>query len=168
MSVKKDVYSSIKTALQEIAEIKNVLHYNGQDTYNYEKDISRRFPQAWIQLTNINWKESELTSYNENRTRQQKTTQCLISVYTAQFSLKEDEDNFEDDLDLIDLVYRKLINLDGTNFTPLQRESENDLPNNNNVRVWIQTYSTMLTEQANDDDLTDAAPVALTINKTIS
>jgi hypothetical protein len=167
MSVKKTVYQAIKTALQEIPEIENVLHYNGQETFNYQGDVSRRFPQVWIQLTSIDWQPSELVSHNANRTRQQKSVAVSISIYLATFSLKEDEDTFESDLDLIDTVYRKLTMLDGENFSPLQRASETDQPTNNNVRIWIQTYSTMLTEKAVSDDLTDAAPVALQINKAV-
>lgn len=167
MSVKKTLYQAIKASLIEIEEIKNVMHYNGQDTLNFEKDLSVRFPIAWIQLTSINWKPSELVSYNKNRTRQQKTEDCTITIFIATFSLKNDDDTFEDDLDLIDLVYRKLTMLDGDNFTPLERVNEQDVATNNNVRVWTQTYSTMLTEMANASELEDAAPVTLVINKNL-
>lgn len=168
MSVKKELYSAIKAKLQTVTQINNVLHYNNQDGLDYEKDHSRRFPQSWIQLTDVEWNPSELESHNKNRTRQQKTVGCTITVYTATFSLKEDEDTFESDLDLVDLVYRALTNLDGDHFTPLQRVREQDLPTNNNVRVWAQTYSTMLTEQADSTTLVDAAPVTLTLNKDLT
>lgn len=164
MSVKKDVYQAIKTALTEITEIRNVRHYNGQDLTNFQQDISSRFPQAWIQLTSIDWQPSELVSHNENRTRQQKSANVQITVYLGTFSLNEDDETFESDLDLIDLIYRKLTMLDGANFTPLQRVSESDIPTNNNVRMWAQVYDTMLTEYANADNEVDAAPVALILN----
>jgi hypothetical protein len=165
MSVKKTLYQAIKTALEEIPSVKNVLHYNSQDALNYEKDISLRFPQVWIQLTSIDWNPSELESHNSNRTRQQKSENVQITIFSATFSLNTDDETFEDDLDLIDEIYRKLTMLDGENFSPLQRISEADTPTNNNVRVWQQVYSTMLTEKAVADNDTDAAPVTLIINK---
>lgn len=165
MSVKKTLYQAIKTALEEITEIRNVMHYNGQDGKRFEKNVSKRFPQVWIQLSSVNWKESESGAYNVNRTRQQKTESVEVTIYSAQFSLNEDDETFPTDLDLIDLIYRKLTMLDGENFTPLQRVSEVDIPTNTNVRIWTQTYSTMLTEMANAEDLIDASPVTLVINK---
>jgi len=167
MSVKIELYQAIKTKLEAISGIKNVLHYNGQDQFNYEKDNSKRFPQAWIQLTNINWLPSELTAYNSNVTQQQKSAEATITIYLASYSLNEDDETFEDDLLLIDETYRALTNLGGDNFSPLQRVSENDVADNNNVRVWAQEYNCMLTECGVSPGLADAAPVALTINKEI-
>lgn len=167
MSVKIELYQAVKAALQEITEIKNVLHYNGQDSYNYEKDIARRFPQAWIQLTSIPWQYPEQASYNKNRTRQQKSEGITITVYLATFNLKEDDDTFEDDLLLVDKIYRKLILLDGDHFTELVRISESDTPTNDNVRVWAQEYTCMLTEQAEAKTLIDVSPVDLDLTKEI-
>lgn len=167
MSVKKELYQSIKSALQEITDIKNVLHYNGQDGLNYEKDLSRRFPQSWIQLTSVPWISPEGYSYNKNRTRQQKSQAITVTIYLATFSLNEDDETFETDLDLIDKIYRKLDGLDGDHFTDLQRTNESDIPTNNNVRVWAQEYTTMLTEQAEEKTLVDVSPVELVITKSV-
>ena len=167
MSVKIDLYNAIKTRLETVSSLRNVLHYNGQDLFNYEKEHARRFPQAWVQLTSTTWKPSELEAYNKNRTRQQKSDQCIISIYSATFSLDDDDDTFETDLILIDDIYRAITLLDGSNFTALERINEEDSPTNNNVRVWLQQYSTMLTEQAVAGTLEDVAPVDLTIDKTI-
>lgn len=167
MSAKLELYQAIKIALEAISGIEEVIHYNGQDLLNYEKDIGRRFPQCWIQLTTIPWQPSQLGAYNENRTRQQKSTGAIITIFTAQRTVKDDDDTFEIDLVFIDLVYRALTLLDGDHFSPLERLSESDLPTNSNIRVWAQEYTTMLTERANASTLEDAAPVTLVIDKAI-
>lgn len=166
MSVKLELYQDVKTELQTITTIKNVLHYNGQDLQNFEKTVSKNFPQAWIQLSDITWNSSELTAYNKNVTQQQKTGSVTITIYYAAWNLKEDEDTFENDLIEVDKIYRALTMIEGDNFQPLQRVGENDVPNSG-VRVWAQTYTTMLTECGVSKELTDAAPVTLQINGTI-
>jgi len=165
MSVKKDLYTAIKTALQGVEELKNVLHYNGQDTSDYENDHSKRFPQAWIQISDIEWKPSSQRPHESNQTQEQKTEIVNVTIYYASFSLSDDDDTFLTDLDNVDRIYRALTMLQGDNFNPLQRASEGDDSNNNNVRIWIQQYTTMLTENAVSLDRVDAAPVTLTINK---
>lgn len=168
MSVKLDLYQAVKTQLETITSIKNVLHYNGQDVLNYEQDHALRFPQSWIQLTSVPWKPSELEAYNKNRTRQQKSdTGTIISIYSAVWSLNDDDDTFETDLVLIDEIYRALTLLDGDNFSPLERINEEDVPTNNNVRVWLQQYTTMLTEKAVTQTLVDVEPVTLDITTEI-
>jgi hypothetical protein len=163
MSVKLDLYRDIKAALQDLTFIENVLHYNGQDLLNYEKDNSKRFPQSWIQISNVTWQPSQQIAYNQNRTQQQKSDTSLITVYYASYSLLEDDETFETDLVNIDLIYRALTMLEGDNYTPLQRIGESDIATNNNVRVWAQEYTTMLTEPAIAKALTDAAPLTLEI-----
>lgn len=166
MSVKLELYRAIKAQLETISSINTVTHYNGQDTQNFEKTVSKRFPQAWIQLSNIEWNSSELTAHNSNVTQQQKTGSVTVTIYFASWILKEDDDTFETDLVAIDEIYRASTMLEGDNFQPLQRVSEGDLPNTG-VRIWAQTYTTMLTECGISKELTDAAPVVLTINKVI-
>lgn len=168
MSVKLDLYQAIKAQLEGLSFLENVLHYNGQDLLDYEKDIVKRFPQAWIQLTSTPWQPSELKPNQENRTQQQKSGPISILIYYAVFSLDSDDDTFETDLVNIDLIYRVLAMLEGTNFSPLQRLSETDSPTNNNVRVWIQEYTTMLTEQAIAETDVDATPVTVVINTNLS
>lgn len=163
MSVKLELYQDVKAALQELTFIKNVMHYNSQDILNYEKNNSKRFPQVWIQLSSIPWNPSELKPYNQNRTQQQKSEPITMIIYYASFSLKEDDETFETDLVNIDLIYRALTMLEGDNFSPLQRASEADIATNNNVRVWAQEYTTMLTECAIAEALTDSAPLTLEI-----
>jgi hypothetical protein len=167
MSVKLELYQAIKAKLQAIPEVRNVLHYNGQDLTNYEQDNAKRFPQVWIQLGTIEWQPSELQAHQSNRTQQQKSGTVAITIYYASFSLNEDDETFETDLTAIDKIYRALTMLDSDNFAPLQRVSESDLSTNNNVRIWPQIYSTMLTECAVTGNDTDAAPVTIQINKTI-
>jgi hypothetical protein len=163
MSVKLELYQDIKAKLQELTFLKNVLHYNGQDTFNYERDNSRRFPQAWIQLSNVIWQPSQQKAYNQNRTHQQKSDPITITIYYASFSLNEDDETFETDLINIDLIYRSLTMMDGNNYNPLQRSSEGDLPTNNNVRIWAQEFTTMLTECADSSNLVNASPLTLNI-----
>lgn len=163
MSVKINLYEAIKTAIEAIPSIKNVLHYNGQEILNYEKDIPKRFPQCWIQLTSIEWNSSEQRPNNANITQQQKTALVNISIYTATFSLNEDNETFTNDLILVDLVYRALSMLEGVNFSPLQRVSESDISTNNNVRVWQQDYTSQLTENAIALNNEDVAPINLVI-----
>jgi hypothetical protein len=167
MSVKLEIYQAIKAKLEALAFLENVLHYNGQDTLDYEEDVSKRFPQAWIQLNTVNWGASELHPHQENRTQQQKSSEVVITIYYAVFSLNPDDDTFETDLVNIDLIYRAVTMTEGDNFNPLQRSSESDESNNNNVRVWAQEFTTMLTEPAIVSTDIDAAPVTITINKVI-
>ena len=90
MSVKLELYQDIKAALQDLTFIKNVLHYNGQDLLNYEKNNSKRFPQSWIQISNVTWQPSQQVPYNQNRTQQQKSDTIIVTVYYASFTLLED------------------------------------------------------------------------------
>jgi hypothetical protein len=167
MSVKVELYQAIKAELESIPSVKNVLHYNGQDLLDYEKDNPKRWPQYWIQLSSIEWLPSELKPNQSNRTQQQKSAAVTITIYYATYSLNEDDETFEDDLTAVDLSYRALTMIDGDNFGPLQRVSESDTATNNNVRVWAQTYTTKLTECAIANTDVDAAPVQIVINKTI-
>jgi hypothetical protein len=168
MSVKLDIYQAIKAQLETLTFIENVLHYNGQDLLDYEEDHAKRFPQAWIQLTNIPWLNSEKQPNQANRTHQQKSEDgVVVTIFYASFSLNDDDDTFETDLANIHTMHNAITMLEGTNFNPLQRRLENDLATNNNVRVWATQYTTMLTEQSETDNETDAAPITLTINKTI-
>lgn len=166
-SVKLDIYQDIKAQLETITSIRNVLHYNGQDMLNYEKDISKLFPQSWIQINTVSWQPSSLSPHQQNRTQQQKSDTVSVTIYYASWDLRDDNDTFEIDLVNIDLIYRALTMLEGDNYNPLQRISETDVPTNNNVRVWTQEFTTMLTEQAIARTEVDATPVTTTINKAI-
>jgi len=166
MSTKLELYQGIKTKLEAVTSLKTVTHYNGQDLQNFEKTVSKNFPQAWIQLSSITWNPSELKAHNENRTQQQKTGEAIVTIYLASWHLKEDNDTFETDLATVDEIYRALTMLEGTNYQPLQRVNESDIPNQG-VRIWAQTYTTMLTECGVTTSHTDASPLELTINKTI-
>jgi len=166
MSVKLELYQDVKAALSAIESIKTVMHYNGQDAQNFQKTVAKNFPQSWIQLSNIEWNPSELTAHNSNVTQQQKTASVIVTVYYASWMLKEDDDSFETDLVAIDEIYRALTMLEGLNYQPLQRIGEVDVPNLG-VRIWAQTYTTMLTECGVSKSLTDASPVTLAITKTI-
>jgi len=166
MSTKLELYRAIKAKLQTIDSIKIVQHYNRQDTQNFEKTNSKRFPQVWIQLSNIAWNSSELAYNNSNTTQQQKTSDVTITIYLASWHLQEDDDTFETDLVTVDEIYRSLTMLEGDNFQPLQRTGESDVPNSG-VRIWAQTFTTMLTECGVTKNLTNAAPVTLTINSII-
>ena len=165
MSVKLEIYQAIKVKLLAIDGMRNVEHYNGQDIYNYEKDHARRFPQSWISFSTIQWQPSMTNAYNQNTTKEQKSAAFTVTVRFATFNLKSDNDTFESDLENIDTIYRALTNLGGNNFSPLQRLTEEDNPNNNNVRVWTITFSTMVTECGVSKEEEDAAPLALIINK---
>jgi len=165
MSVKLEIYQAIKVKLLAIDGMRNVEHYNGQDIYNYEKDHARRFPQCWIRFQTIQWQPSMINAYNQNATREQKSALFAVTVHFATFNLKSDNDTFESDLENIDTIYRALTNLEGDNFTSLQRISEEDSSNNDNVRVWPITFTTMATECGISKEEEDAAPLALIINK---
>jgi len=165
---KYDLYTAIETALEAIPEIKHVLKYNSQD-FNNDTIIQKQYPQAWVQLSSILWQPSELTAHNVNATQQQKGS-IEATVFISQHTLSDDSTTWKPDLGLINTVYRSLTNLssEDENFTPLQRISEVDDIDNNNVRTWQIVFSTMVTECGVDVGLEDAAPVILTINKQIT
>ena len=168
MSVKLELYQAVKAKLQTLTFIENVLHYNGQDLNNYQQEKAMRFPQAWIQISNVTWKPSSQQSDNLNRTQQQKSEVVALTIYYAsEINLNDDTDTFEDHLTAIDLIYRALTMMETDNINPLQRVSEDDIPNNENVRIWSQTFTTMLTEQAVSKTDINSSPVTLTLNKNI-
>jgi len=165
-NVKLDLYNDIETVLKEIVSVRNVLKYNSQDI-NQDKIIPKQYPQAWIHFSDISWLPSHLTAYDQNLTQEQKGT-ILITIHIEQFSLSGNETTWKPDLTLINTVYRKLSNMSGDNYTPLQRVSEIDDINNENIRDWQITFSTMVTECGVSLGQQDATPVVLTINKQIS
>ncbi|MDH4127164.1 MAG: hypothetical protein OEV44_00310 [Spirochaetota bacterium] len=164
-NVKLDLYNAIETALKEIAELKHVLKYNSQDKYD-EKIIPKQYPQAWIHFSSIDWNSSLLMPHNKNQTQEQKGI-INITIHIEQFSLSGNETTWKPDLNLVNNVYRKLTNLKGENFTQLQRISETDDIDNNNIRDWQITFSTMVVENGVTEGHTDVAPVSLIINKQI-
>jgi len=166
--VKYDLYVAIENALESIPAIKHVLKYNSQDLTN-DKIHQRSYPQAWIQFSSIQWQASSLHAHNQNTTREQKGT-IEITIYISQHSLKGNAETWKPDLTLINTVYRTLTNLqlNTESFSALQRTGEVDHIDNNNVRIWQTTYTTRVTECGVTEDLTDIAPVTLTLNKDIS
>lgn len=166
--VKYDLYVAIENALEAIPAIKHVLKYNSQDLTN-DKIHQRNYPQAWVQLSSIEWQPSSLYAHNQNGTQEQKGTIEVI-VYISQHSLSGDNETWKPDLTLINTVYRALTNLqlDTESFTPLQRVRETDYIDNNNVRIWQTVYTTMAIECGVTENLVDVAPVDLVINKTIT
>jgi hypothetical protein len=165
-NVKLDVYNDVEAALNEIIELKNTLKYNSQDVNN-EKSIQKQYPQAWIHLSSVDWNPSMLTAHNQDATQEQKGI-LTITVHIEQYSLKGNEATWKPDLALINTVYRKLANMSGENYTPLQRVSEVDDINNNNVRDWPISFTTEVTEAGISKEQTNAAPVGLTIIKVVS
>lgn len=165
-NVKLDLYNDIETALGEITAIKNVLKYNSQDVNN-EKEIQKQYPQSWISLSTIDWNTSELTAHNQDATQQQKGN-ITITIHIEQFSLSGNEKTWKPDLTLINTVYRKIANMSGDGYSPLQRVSETDDIDNNNVRDWQILFTTQVTECGVSLSLEDAAPVKLTIIKVIT
>jgi hypothetical protein len=171
-NVKLDLYNDIETALINVVDsnnnklIKNVLKYNSQDVNN-DTIIQKNYPQAWIHFSDISWNPSMLDGHNQNTTQEQKGL-ISITIHIEQFSLKGNEDTWKSDLTLINLVYRALANMKGENYTSLQRVTEIDHVNNNNVRDWQIIFTTQVTESGISKGQTDAAPVTLIINKQIS
>lgn len=165
-NVKLDVYNDIETALNEITALSNTLKYNSQDVNN-EKIIQKQYPQAWIHLSSVDWNPSMLTAYNQDATQEQKGL-LIVTIHIEQFSLSGNETTWKPDLTLINSVYRKLANMSGENYTPLQRASEIDDVNNDNVRDWQTSFTTMVTEAGVSKGQTDVAPVDLTIVKVIT
>jgi hypothetical protein len=165
-NVKLDVYNDVETALNEITALKNTLKYNSQDVNN-DKISQKQYPQAWISLASIDWNPSMLTAHNQDATQEQKGN-LIITIHIEQYSLSGNETTWKPDLALINTVYRKLANMSGKNYTPLQRVSEIDDVNNDNVRDWQMSFTTSVTECGVSKELEDAAPVELTIVKVIN
>jgi len=166
--VKYDLYVAIENALEAIPAIKHVLKYNSQDLTN-DKIHQRNYPQAWIANSSIVWQPSSLHAHNQNTTAEQKG-EMEITIHISQHSLSGDNTTWKPDLSLINTVYRALTNLqlDTESFSPLQRASEVDDTDNNNVRIWQIVFTTMVTECGVSENLEDVAPIDLVINKTIS
>jgi len=160
--VKYDIYTTIEAALEEIAELKHVLKYNSQDI-DVTQEQQLNYPQAWLYFSSIEWKDNMQVGHQQNTTREQKGD-FEITVRIAQHSFENDNVSWKTDLSIFNTVYRKLANLRGDNFTPLQRKSENDDTTNDNVRIWNIVFTTMGTECGVSNNKTDAAPVKLTIN----
>jgi hypothetical protein len=165
-NVKLDVYNDVETALNEITKLKHTLKYNSQDVNN-DTIIQKQYPQAWIQLSSIDWTPSMLEGHNQNITQEQKGN-LIITIHLEQYSLKGNEATWKLDLSLINEVYRKITNMSGENYTPLQRVSEIDDVNNNNVRDWQMSFSTFVVESGVSEKKQDAAPVELKIVKVIN
>jgi hypothetical protein len=169
--VKKDLYTDIVTALEGIVDsdnvrkIEHVLKYNSQD-FNNDSIDQKNYPQAWMQFSSVTWLPSELKAHNENATQEQKGN-VEITVFISQYSLDNDDSTWQSNLSLINDIYRALTNMGGDGYSPLQRVSEVDDIDNNNVRTWQIVFSTAVTECGVDEGLEDASPVELTIIKAI-
>lgn len=160
-NVKLDLYNAVKTALQEITEIKNVVRYNSQQE-NEPQETRRQYPQAWIEFSSVEWPPSLHKANNSDTSNEQKGN-IELTVHLAVWDLRDDDDSFSDALTLTDKIYRKLTMLEDENFTPLQRVSEIDDINQDNVRDWQITFTTMVIEAGVSLSQVDAAPVTVKI-----
>ncbi len=164
--VKKDIYDAVKLALEETELFKLVAHYNSQDEDNaFRKEKAHGFPRAYIYFSNISWLPTKNQIANPYGTQEQNAADMSVAVRVVSYSLKDDNESIDTAFDLINEVYRTLNMLESDNFTPLQRESESDDVDNNNVRTWEITFKTMGQETGITSNVVDAAPVTLQINK---
>ena len=159
--VKLDLYNAVEEALIAITDFKNVLKFNSQDVHDSDEK-KRRYPQTWIEFSDISWDPSKLKPDQANSTQEQNGI-IQITIHIESFSLKDDNDIFKSDLELISKVYRALTMLQGENFTPLQRIGEIDDINQNNVRDWQIVFTTQVTEAGVEIGQVDAAPVTIKI-----
>jgi len=164
-NVKLDLYKAIKSALEGISSIKHVRHYNSQEV-DFKSEKSRNFPQAYIGFSDITWKPSELQVTQSDTTQQQKGN-ITVTVYLELKSFKGDNESFEDDLDIINDVYREITMVEGDNWQPLQRVSEREDPSNDNVRFWAIDFITMVEETGVSQGLSSKV-VTLEINESIT
>lgn len=160
-NVKLDLYNAVETALIAITDFKNVLKFNSQDVHDSDEK-KRRYPQAWIEFSDIGWGSSKLKPNQANSTQEQNGI-IQITIHIESFSLKDDNDIFKSDLELISKAYRALTMIQDENFTPLQRIGEIDDINQNNVRDWQIIFTTQVTEAGVEDNKSDAAPVTIKI-----
>jgi hypothetical protein len=164
-NVKLDLYDAIVAKLEQVDEIENVFHFNNQPR-DIEDENSYLRPACLVGFSNIVWLPSKNNAMNNGTQEQNSATLEVNVTVESKIDLRGDTVSFPDHLLLIDKVYRALANLEGANFTPLQRIAEEDDTENTNVRRWEITFSTQITEPGVSLGQTDASPVTAKYNFT--
>lgn len=165
-NVKLDLYNAIEEKLLALPEFKHVLKYNSQDL-TMEKEIPKQYPRMYIYYPDISWNPLMLTGHNQNTTQEQKGD-ITVAVRILLYSLKDNEDTFKPDFALIQKAHRSIIGMQDEGFTTLQRVSETDDIDNNNVRTWEIQYSTSVVECGVSKGEADAQGVTLDISGSFS
>lgn len=171
MSAKLALYNAIKTKVLAMLDdqetpatiVKTFGHWNNQfDRINEE--IQFLFPSVFIEFQSIDWK-TDVGVDQKNQTQQQRGD-CNVILHIGCENKKDESDSFPEDIAIIDSIHDQLNGLQGTQFTPLKRISENDDTNKNNIRHWQIAYNTRLHEkgyESNKTDATEGGTVAIKI-----
>ena len=165
MSVKKDLYLLVKTAIGTIPEVKTFGKFNNQfATEEVEQPFNN--PSVFFAFEAIPWQPSSTAYANSNATAQQKSELVEFALHIGYWTNDSEEDKFLGLLDLEEKIYRAITNLQGDNIGPVQRVSEIDAQDHTEPLVWQVNYSTMLTERgaANNTTAVNATPVVTTLN----
>jgi len=165
-NIKLDLYNAIETELLTLPEFKHVLKYNSQDL-NIEKEIPKQYPQMYIYYPEIAWQPLMQEGHNHNTTKEQKGD-IVVALRILLYSLTDNQGTFKPDFALIQKAHRSIIGMQGEGFTTLQRVSEVDDINNENVRTWEVQYSTRVVECGVSKNQADAQGATLEITGSFS
>ena len=140
MSAKKDVYNFIREKLLEIQDVKTVRLYNRQ--------IEKLSEESTFELPSVFFEFMDLEYKAKGKGTQEADTNirlyvCLQSLETEELAI----------FDLMEKIQSKIQGLTDTiNFSPLNRVSESQDIDHDNVIVWLMDYTTLITDIEGNSD----------------
>jgi len=173
MSVKKDIWTVMKSKLLELKNSGTIQHYarwNNQ-IVKEGQEISFARPAVFVQMA-INWNTTGIKPDNANQYNKQigictMTLHCVFEKYT-------DESTAYDELDeSLDVIIEKFHLLDISAFvTPLVRSNERLDEDHNNIIIHEVDYTCQVQETFENKNVVDATggddnKIQLTLNMTV-
>jgi len=145
MSVKKELYLLIKSAVTAIPSVETFGKFNNQ--FETEEDeCPFNNPSVFIEMSEIPWLPQSQNAFNSGQTQEQESEEFQFTLHIGYWSQEDEEDKFLALLDLVDEVYRAITSIESVNINPIKRVSEVDDTDHTEPIVWQTTFSTMLTE----------------------
>ena len=147
MSVKYEIYSDIKSSLEDnVTDIKTIRIWNNQpDNEKKEKPIA--YPAVFVEFQNMEWDKTLLNQTHFSQETGYSKTSEQKGIFTIRlhcvFSYLEQETDIFSEMDtLIDSIFQYTQGLKGDYYTHLRRTGETQDTNHNRVVDWIIDYET--------------------------
>jgi len=129
----KDFYTTLKTQIETVTEVKTVRLWNDQFNQHSEEN-AWAYPAVFIEFLDMTWETTQLANQ-----------QGAITVRLHQgFESYKTEDL--DVLDILGKIFKAVHGYQGASFSALQRTNDDQDVNHNQVIVWRTDYVTDLVD----------------------
>lgn len=157
MGVKTILFDAVKARIETVTDIKIVALYNSQFD-NELKERPKTYPVAYIEFSNIEWgklnaKAASGTGYEKYSHTQ--NGMITLTIHIGFVKYEHETDSFPIIMPIVEKVHNVLSAYEGEQFTNLQRVSEIQDINHDNVIDWQINYETEVLE-AGVDETTEA------------